>query len=390
MAIDRAAFAQGCVRQGLACGANPHYLLGVAQLRSGITEGTVGDQIGPFRLTQIEWNAHCTDSAFNLDFLPADVTDPDSQIAVFAVMARRAFDASEAASHRTPSAKELYLQQFPGAASATLSADLKTALDATAGLIDPAAAAVLDDDQVPPPKITNPEQPGTGGAPGTGGTGGTGTTGTPSPFALQAKTVATQEWNFFGGQTFDIHGHTTTPGHKEGENGFFQKIATYWMVGTGISGRDGRTDIPWSAAFISFVMKTSGAGDRFHYSALHAVYISRSIRDFLQNDAAAGFWGRRLNELKPKIGDLVCWTRQSGIDYDHQNNGDYKGHTDVVVEVGADRVFVIGGNVGNSVTRRPLPLDARGFLTPLSMSGETLIALMENRIITPASPPAMV
>jgi hypothetical protein len=137
-------------------------------------------------------------------------------------------------------------------------------------------------------------------------------------------------------------------------------------------------------------MKTSGAGDRFHYSALHAVYISPTIRDFLQNNGAAGFWGRRLNELKPKIGDLVCWTRQDGIDYDHQNNGDYKGHTDVVVEVGADRVFVIGGNVGNSVTRRPLPLDARGFLTPLSMSGETLIALMENRIMSPASPPAMV
>src|SRR3981189_107564 len=122
MAIDRAAFAQGCVRQGLACGANPHSLLGVAQLLSGITEGTVGDQIGPFRLTQIEWNAHCTDSAFNLDFLPADVTDPSSHSTVFAVMAPRAVRASGAASHRTPSAKELYLQQFPGAASATLSA----------------------------------------------------------------------------------------------------------------------------------------------------------------------------------------------------------------------------------------------------------------------------
>jgi hypothetical protein len=387
MAIDRAAFARGSVRQGLSCGANPHYLLGVAQLRSGITEGTVGDQIGPFRLTQIEWNAHCTDSAFNLDFLPADITDPDSQIAVFAVMARRAFDTFEAASHRTPSAKELYLQQFPGAASATLSADLRTALDATAALIDPAAAAVLDDDQVPPPKITNPEQPVAGG---TGGTGGTDTGGAPSPFALQAKTVATQEWNFFGGQTFDIHGHTATPGHKEGENGFFQKIATYWVVGTGISGRDGRTDIPWSAAFISFVMKTSGAGDRFHYSALHAVYISRSIRDFLQNNGSAGFWGRRLNERKPTVGDLVCWTMVSGIDYDHQNNGDYRGHTDLVVEVGADRVFVIGGNVGNSVTRRPLALDSRGFVTPVSSGGETLFALMQNRIMSPVSPPAMV
>jgi len=115
-----------------------------------------------------------------------------------------------------------------------------------------------------------------------------------------------------------------------------------------------------------------------------------AIRDFLQNNGSAGSWGRRLNEFKPTVGDLVCWTMESGIDYDHQNNGDYRGHTDLVVEVGADRVFVIGGNVGNSVTRRPLALDSRGFVTPVSSGGETLFALMQNRIISPVSPPAMV
>jgi hypothetical protein len=159
MEIDKADFAEECVRQGLNCGANPHYILGVAQLRSGISDGTVGAEVGPFRLTQADWNAHCTDSAFGLTFLPTDITDPDMQIPVFAVMARRAFDAFETANNRTPSAKELYLQQFPAAPAATLSTDLKAALDATAGLIDPAAAAVLDDEQAPPPKITDPDQP---------------------------------------------------------------------------------------------------------------------------------------------------------------------------------------------------------------------------------------
>jgi hypothetical protein len=159
MTIDKTGFAEQCVRQGLVCGTNPHYLLGVAQLRSKIADDTVGDQIGPFRLTQAEWNLHCTDSAFDLDFLPADITDSDSQVAVFAVMARRAFDAFEAASNRNPTAKELYLQQFAGAPAATLSADLKAALDATAALVDPAAAAVLDDTPTPPLTIQNPDQP---------------------------------------------------------------------------------------------------------------------------------------------------------------------------------------------------------------------------------------
>ncbi|HUI94181.1 MAG TPA: hypothetical protein VLX44_00380 [Xanthobacteraceae bacterium] len=156
--IVRADFAKECVRQSLSCGANPHYLLGVAQLRSAITNRNVGGEVGPFGLTQAVWNQHCTDAPFELDFLPADINDSDSQIAVFAVMAREAFDAFAVANNRNPSAKELYLQQFPTAASATLSADLKTALDATAALVGPAADAVLDDPQAAPPQITNPDQ----------------------------------------------------------------------------------------------------------------------------------------------------------------------------------------------------------------------------------------
>jgi hypothetical protein len=110
------------------------------------------------------------------------------------------------------------------------------------------------------------------------------------------------------------------------------------------------------------------------------VYISQSIRDHLQNRAAAGFWGWRLNEIKPKIGDLICWTRKNGIDYDHQNGGDYPGHSDLVVQVFSDRINVIGGNVGNSVTRRPLALDSSGYLKPRTSDGETIIAIMQNRV----------
>jgi hypothetical protein len=207
-----------------------------------------------------------------------------------------------------------------------------------------------------------------------------GTTGT-SAFAAQVETVATGQWNFFGDQTYDINGHVVQVGHKEGDDGWYQRVGTYWLDGTNTQSVDGRNhDMPWSAAFISWVMRTSGAGDRFRYSTQHSVYIYQAIRDLLQNNAAAGYWGWRLNELKPNIGDLVCWSRQPGIDYDHQNGGDYKGHCDIVVEVRSDRVNVIGGNVGDSVTRRPLPLNAAGFLNSMTVNGETLFAIMQNRI----------
>lgn len=202
-----------------------------------------------------------------------------------------------------------------------------------------------------------------------------------SAFAAEVENVAAGEWNFFGDQTYDINGHLAQLGHKEGDDGWYQRVGTYWLDGTNTRDVDGRNHgMPWSAAFISWVMKTSGAGDRFRYSTLHSVYIYQAIRDRLRSNADAGFWCWRLNELKPEIGDIVCWSRQAGIDYDNQNGGDYKGHCDIVVEVQSDRVYVIGGNVGNSVTRRPLPLNDFGFLKSITFDSETLFALMQNRI----------
>ena len=206
----------------------------------------------------------------------------------------------------------------------------------------------------------------------------------PSAFAQKLVAVATGEWEFFGKQSYDESGNAVSIGHKEGEEGFYQRVAGYWLDGTDTRGIDGRDhEWPWSAAFISWCEKASGAGCRFRYSTQHSVYISQAIRDHLNGSADAGYWGWRLNERKPSIGDLVCWSRESGIDYDHQNRGDYKGHCDVVVVIGPDSLDVIGGNVGDSVTKRTLALTASGFLKPAAQRGETLFALMQNRIDLP-------
>ena len=193
--------------------------------------------------------------------------------------------------------------------------------------------------------------------------------------------TAQQEWNRWGNQTYDISGHATKIAHKEGEDGFYQRVGTYCVDGADIHGEDGRDHgFPWSAVFISWVMKQGGAGARFRYSAQHSVYIFQAIRDLLRGRPEAGFWCYKLNEMKPSVGDLVCWARQAGIDYDHQNHGDYQGHTDIVVSVGGNSIDIIGGNVGDSVTRRSLPLDDAGFLPPLHMGGENLFGLMKDRI----------
>jgi hypothetical protein len=200
-----------------------------------------------------------------------------------------------------------------------------------------------------------------------------------SQFIPTIVQTATAQWEFFGGQTYDVNGRLVQNGHKEGEDGFYQRVGQYWLEGTNTRNVDGRDhEFPWSAAFISWVMKTSGAGNNFRYSTQHSVYISQAIRDHMNNNNV-GFWGWRLNEHQPAVGDLVCWAREAGVDFDHQKSGNYAGHCDIVVEVEADEIFVIGGNVGDSVTRRPLALDG-GFLTVRELGGETLFAIMQNRV----------
>jgi hypothetical protein len=158
MPIDRSIFAEECVQQGILFGVNPHYLLGVAQLRSGISDDSADGQIGPFRLTQSEWDANSNSDEFDVHFTSAQISSPMMQCTVVALMAHRAFDAFVSANNRNPSAKELYLQQWPRADSATLSANFQKALDDTATLVGPAADAVLDDPDLMPPIISSPER----------------------------------------------------------------------------------------------------------------------------------------------------------------------------------------------------------------------------------------
>ena len=200
-------------------------------------------------------------------------------------------------------------------------------------------------------------------------------------FAARAAEIAEAEWRFFGQQTYDLARRRTHAGHTEAEPGYFERVGTFWLDGTSTHGLDGRnTGHPWSAAFMSWVMRTAGAGARFRYSTQHSVYISQGIRDYVAKRDAAGYWTERLSDSAAAVGDIVCWARQPGIDYDHQALGDYEGHADLVVDVQQDAVQVIGGNVGDSVTKRPLAVDDTGRLKPVVENGETLFGLMKCRL----------
>lgn len=202
-------------------------------------------------------------------------------------------------------------------------------------------------------------------------------------FADRAKALAETEWNFFGQQEKDAKGKTERQGHTEAESAaYWERVGVYWSEGTKTFGIDGRNhDWYWSATFISWLMRQAGAGERFRYSTMHSTYISQSIRNRQQQQQNGAYWGFKLGERVPAVGDIVCWTRgDSDISYDNQKGGIYPGHTDLIVALDVQNAWIIGGNVGNSVTRRPVPRTAEGFLKETTVGNEKLFAIMACRI----------
>jgi hypothetical protein len=138
-------------------------------------------------------------------------------------------------------------------------------------------------------------------------------------------------------------------------------LREYYHVGIGMTVTDAQMqDVayqaahPWSAVFVSYVMRTAGAGPAFTYSAAHQTYIRAARQNRLRGNTANPFWAFRPTEVAPKIGDLVCAARaNSAATYDNIGDPQPRAtHCDVVTEVRPGRIRVIGGNVGQTVGQK--------------------------------------
>jgi uncharacterized protein (TIGR02594 family) len=299
MAINSAIFAQECVRQGAIFRIEPHYLLGVAQLRSGISNENNDDRIGPFRLTQAEWDANRENVEFDVHFIGTEIDSWRRQCIVFGLMAHRAFDAFVSAKGLNPSAIQLYLQQWPEADSDTLASNFQAALDATATLVDPAAVAVLDEPQsVAPMKdidqaTTRPVPPLADAQPGV-----------PEWYQWATNEIGTRE---------------------EGENSG-AAIARYRQLAQCGSDHD-----PWCAIFANAMFASCTPAVAGTKSAS-----SQSFRD------SANF----VKLTGPALGAVVVFWRIS------PNSG--KGHVGFYRGESAESIYVLGGNEGDMVQIEPM------------------------------------
>lgn len=157
---------------------------------------------------------------------------------------------------------------------------------------------------------------------------------------------------------------------REFDDPFAGYVGEMWQaIGMNLDGRD--RDIPWSAAAISFMVRKAGAAFpkylNFRFASAHARYIHDSIVKRRANDASVPFWGFRLHEQRPALGDMVCRWRETERDFDDAAVSDsFKSHCDIIIRITDDEVFAIGGNVGHSVNITRYDKTAAGFLADRS------------------------
>jgi hypothetical protein len=194
------------------------------------------------------------------------------------------------------------------------------------------------------------------------------------PFSREAAVqIALGEWRAFRQPV--KYPNTELPEDEEREEGLWQRVGLYWWIGldpswsqsgwTGIhdengrvfpAGRDGY--FAWSAAFIDYVMRLSGAGSSFPYSENHADYINAAA----QHTPGVALEAERVEVYVPQRGDLICLWRGRPVSFDQLPAGRFPGHCDIVVGIKPGQLDVIGGNVDNAVTMKPIPITADGHL----------------------------
>lgn len=134
---------------------------------------------------------------------------------------------------------------------------------------------------------------------------------------------------------------------------------------------------PWSAAFISFIVKSAQLSKSFAFAKRHTIYMSDSKRAKLSGDTSKAYWAVRLSERVLQVGDLIgayrtgdrCGSARQTYD---SLPGDFCSHCDLVVAIRGGKAITIGGNVSNTVAAKEVGLTADGHV----VEGAKRIAIM--------------
>lgn len=216
----------------------------------------------------------------------------------------------------------------------------------------------------------------------------------PVATAARIATLAcTENWLWFR-PFITAEGRVASTTVAEGESGRladamtppWQRVATYWRDSgllPQMAGFPGATDCgyatsasssspacrafvidnPWSAAFVSYVMRKADVPG-FRASATHFDY----VRDALLHPEASPFQFLDPATAIPTSGDLLCSVRMPTQVYGYtgltaaidSQRGSLSMHCDIVTAVDGGKAYLIGGNVQQGVTMRLLNVNRSG------------------------------
>jgi hypothetical protein len=201
---------------------------------------------------------------------------------------------------------------------------------------------------------------------------------------VEAVAIAEQEWRLFGQLVADdppLASFDSEPSENlQRLPGYWQRIGEYWWLGQNASRRESawtgmhdevgqeidpsRADYyAWSAAFISYVLRTAGAGARFPYSPSHYIYINTAKEMKLGRTTGWAMVAERVDEYAPAPGDLICfWRGKRRVTYEKLPARRFTAHCDIVVGRDKQQLRVIGGNVHAAVTMKHVPVTMDGRL----------------------------
>jgi len=239
----------------------------------------------------------------------------------------------------------------------------------------------------------------------------------PPPYPAEARArllrILDGEWREWGGRVLDGRagpvGEAGEGPVAEQDPAAFTKVLAYWSAvgwadeiarnkrafGQGEAtactaaelAAGGRSTLwgcqPWSAAFVSFVLRATGIdAAEFPPAAAHWQYVDALIRQGDQWGARATFLAREPDEYAPAPGDIVCADRSrrplASLAARRAELGTGRPmHCDIVAAVGPGEVVAIGGNVAQAVTAVRYATDAAG---RLRRNGPAWFVVFENRM----------
>ncbi|WP_424138770.1 DUF2272 domain-containing protein [Roseomonas chloroacetimidivorans] len=234
---------------------------------------------------------------------------------------------------------------------------------------------------------------------------------------------ASIEWQRWGSPTFDPNKNLVSrtgasPVLTESDPRAFSNVLAYWSIFSDKSDYIGRQRevldggrrgneictqaekdsgdadlhlwgcVPWSAAFISYIMQTGGIDQReFSRGSAHVSYVNFLLREGQREPI---FNAHEANDYTPQVGDLICADRTASpitTLAQHRSGGRNaatKTHCDLVMNVSYvpgrsdNAVYVIGGNVENTVACSIVPLNSDGRL--VRTPKRSWFVIFQNRI----------